>query len=63
LLGNIPPLDVLTNGTPDKVEEAARDCLHQHGGKAGIILSAGGGTSPGTPGENIHALIKAAAKC
>ncbi|AOQ22839.1 Uroporphyrinogen decarboxylase [Moorella thermoacetica] len=61
LLGNIPPLDVLTNGTPDMVAEAAVNCLNQHGNKAGIILSAGGGTSPGTPGRNIHALIKATA--
>ncbi|MGI6284585.1 uroporphyrinogen decarboxylase family protein [Neomoorella humiferrea] len=61
LLGNIPPLEVLTNGTPDMVVEAAKNCLQQYGMKRGLILSAGGGTSPGTPGENIRALIKAAA--
>ncbi|GFN24214.1 uroporphyrinogen decarboxylase family protein [Thermanaeromonas sp. C210] len=60
LLGNIPPLEVLTSGTPEDVEEAARNCLKKYGSKAGIILSAGGGTSPGTPGENIRALVKAA---
>lgn len=60
LLGNIPPLEVLTNGTPEMVGEAVKNCLQQHGSKAGIIISAGGGTSPGTPGENIRALIKEA---
>jgi len=57
LLGNVPPLEVLTQGTPDLVRAAARQCLASYGGNAGIILSAGGGTSPGTPKENIRALI------
>jgi uroporphyrinogen decarboxylase len=57
LLGNIPPLDVLTKGTPDLVREKARTCISEYGSKAGLILSAGGGTSPGTPGENIRALV------
>lgn len=59
LLGNIPPLDVLTKGTPEQVREAANKCIADHKSKAGLILSAGGGTSPGTPKENIHALISA----
>lgn len=61
LLGNVPPLEVLAQGTPDMVEEAAENCLKQHESRAGLILSIGGGTSPGTPGENIRALVKAAA--
>lgn len=60
LLGNVPPLDVLAQGTPGQVRQAVRDCLAQHPSRKGLILSAGGGTSPGTPGANIHALSAAA---
>lgn len=58
LLGNIPPLDVLAQGTPDSVKAAVRKCL-QSAGNCGIILSAGGGASPGTPKENLRAMIDA----
>lgn len=61
LLGNVPPRDVLALGTPDDVRRAACECLAQHPSRRKFILSAGGGTSPGTPGENIRALVEAAA--
>jgi uroporphyrinogen decarboxylase len=60
LLGNVPPLEVLAQGTPEQVRTAALDCLRQHPGRRGLILSAGGGTSPGTPAANIRALGEAA---
>jgi uroporphyrinogen-III decarboxylase len=59
LLGNVPPLEVLAQGTPEQVSQAVRDCLKQHPVRKGLILSAGGGTSPGTPGANIHAFSQA----
>jgi len=59
LLGNVAPLDLLVRGTPDQVEAAARACIAQAGDGRGFILSAGGGVSPGTPAENIDALIRA----
>lgn len=60
LLGNVPPLDVLAQGTPDQVRTAAVDCLRQHPARLGLILSAGGGTSPATPASNLEALVEAA---
>jgi uroporphyrinogen decarboxylase len=60
LLGNVPPLDVLARGTPQEVKASARECLRQHASPRGLILSAGGGLSPGTPAQNIHALVEAA---
>lgn len=57
LMGNVPPLDVLARGTVEDVIQSAVNCLKLHGNRKGIILSAGGGTSPGTPAENIRALI------
>ncbi len=59
LLGNVPPLDELVQGTPESVGAAARKCLENYGATEGLILSAGGGASPGTPKENIRAMIAA----
>ena len=59
LLGNVPPLEVLAKGNRDEVLASARECLNNHPGRKGLILSAGGGTSPGTPGENVRALVEA----
>ncbi len=59
LMGNVPPLDVMVRGTPEQVTAWAQACIDQTGGR-GLILSAGGGVSPGTPPEMIDALVKAA---
>jgi uroporphyrinogen-III decarboxylase len=60
LMGNVPPLDVGVRGTPQDVENAARACLAKAAAGGGMILSFGGGVSPGTPPENIDALVRAA---
>lgn len=55
LMGNVPPLSVMAQGTPAEVQTWARACIEKTGGR-GLILSAGGGVSPGTPAENVDAL-------
>lgn len=60
LMGNVPPLEVLARGAPEQVHAAVRDCLRRHPALRGLLLSAGGGTSPGTPGQNIRAMVEAA---
>jgi uroporphyrinogen-III decarboxylase len=60
LMGNVPPLDVGVRGTPDDVARSARECLDKAAAGGGLILSFGGGVSPGTPPENVDALIKTA---
>lgn len=60
LMGNVPPLDIGVRGTPDDVRQAARACLDKAAPGGGLILSFGGGVSPGTPSENIDALIASA---
>lgn len=62
LMGNVSPLDVLAQGTPEDVQASVVRCLQAHPGNKGLLLSAGGGTSPGTPGVNIEALMRAAAR-
>ncbi|NOZ72161.1 MAG: uroporphyrinogen decarboxylase [Chloroflexi bacterium] len=60
LMGNVAPLDLGVRGTPDEVEAAARVCLDKAAPGGGMILSFGGGISPGTKPENIDALLQAA---
>jgi uroporphyrinogen decarboxylase len=60
LMGNVPPLDVGVRGTPADVARWARECLDQAAPGGGMILSFGGGVSPGTPPENVDALLQAA---
>ena len=61
LMGNVNPLEVGVRGTPDEVKEATLDVLEggtEPDGK-GMILSVGGGTSPGMPRQNIVAMLEA----
>ena len=60
LMGNVAPRDVLARGTPDAVTAAARRCREENGDHPAFLLSAGGGVSPGTPAENLDALLEAA---
>lgn len=58
LMGNVNPLEIGVRGTPDEVRQATLEVLEKSGGE-GIVLSVGGGTSPGMPGENIRAMQSA----
>lgn len=58
LMGNLPPLDLGVRGTPEMVRTAATELLAKTKG-AGLILSVGGGVSPGMPRENMLALVEA----
>jgi len=64
LMGNVPPLDIGVRGTPVAAARWAHDCLthcsQAPGGLSGMILSFGGGVSPGALPENIDALLQAA---
>jgi uroporphyrinogen-III decarboxylase len=61
LMGNVNPLEVAVRGTPEEVREATLDVLEKSNGE-GIILSVGGGTSPGMPRENMNAMREALAE-
>lgn len=61
LMGNVPPLDLMVRGTPDQVETWARECVRKTGGH-NLILSAGGGVSPGTPAEMLDAVVRASSQ-
>jgi uroporphyrinogen decarboxylase len=59
LMGNVAPLDIGVRGTPEQVRDAALEVLRKSEG-VDIILSVGGGVSPGMPRDNILALVEAA---
>jgi uroporphyrinogen-III decarboxylase len=60
LMGNVPPLDAGVRGTAADVARWAGECLDRGAPGGGMILSFGGGVSPGTPGQNVDALLQAA---
>ena len=57
LVGNIPPRDVLAEGSPDQVSEATRALLGSLTDAGHVILSCGGGMPPGVSSANIQAFI------
>jgi MtaA/CmuA family methyltransferase len=56
LLGNIDPVRVLRNGTPETVMAAIAECHHQAGPH--YIVGAGCEIPRGTPRENVRALVE-----
>ena len=58
LMGNVNPLEVGVRGTVEEVYAATMDVLNKSEGER-IILSVGGGTSPGMPKQNINAMLSA----
>ncbi|MBN1478176.1 uroporphyrinogen decarboxylase, partial [Candidatus Sumerlaeota bacterium] len=59
LLGNIPPRDVMADGTPEEVRRAVRHAIDPLDDTRRLILSCGGGMPPGAPTENIEAFLDA----
>jgi len=58
LLGNIPPRDVLAEGTPDQVKQSVKNLLHLVPDKSRLILSCGGGMPPGVSTVNIESVLE-----
>jgi len=59
LLGNIPPRDVLANGSPEEVQKSVMEMMDSAGKETNVIWSCGGGMPPDVPTENILAFISA----
>lgn len=58
LLGNIPPRDVLANGTPDDVRNAVISLIQSLPDRSRVIVSCGGGMPPGVSSSNLQAFIE-----
>lgn len=61
LMGNLPPLDLLVRGTPEEVRDATRRQLERLTEVGPMLVSPGGGVSPGTPIENLQAMAEVVA--
>ena len=61
LLGNIPPRDVLAQGTPEDVAAGVKATLEPLSDRSRIILSCGGGMPPDVPTANIEAFVQSIA--
>ena len=59
LLGNVPPRDVLAEGTPEDVKRSVQEILSPLDDRSRLIVSCGGGMPPHAPTANIQALISA----
>ncbi len=53
MLGNIPPRDVLANGTNEEIENAVKDLISNLENSSRVIISCGGGMPPAVSTENI----------
>ena len=60
ILGNIPPRDVLAQGSPDSVRVAVRHLLEETKDRSRLILSCAGGVPPGVTTANLQAFLQAA---
>ena len=57
LLGNIPPRDVLQEGSEEDVRESVRQAIAGVEDRSRILLSCGGGIPQGVTTENLHAFL------
>lgn len=56
LIGNIDPVRVLQNGTPESIYAALGECHRQAGAR--YLVAAGCEVPRQTPAENLHALVR-----
>ncbi len=59
LMGNIPPVEILAQGTSDTVYDRALEALGQGAHQGRFLLSSGGGLAPETPIDNLVAMMMA----
>ncbi|HER08244.1 MAG TPA: uroporphyrinogen decarboxylase [Bacteroides sp.] len=62
MMGNIPPRDVLANGTGEEIEKAVKALIGGLKQKSRVIMSCGGGMPPDVTSEQIRAFTDAVAK-
>lgn len=55
-MGNLAPLQLLVRGTPDQVRQTTRRQLERLADVGPLLISPGGGVSPGTLIENLQAM-------
>jgi len=59
MLGNIPPRDVLANGTVEDVKHSVSTLIGSLDNHQKVLISCGGGMPPGVSTENLQAFVEA----
>ena len=59
IMGNIPPMQVVMNETPEMIYKVTHHYLNEAAGNKGLICSLGGGISAGTAVQNVEAMVQA----
>jgi len=60
LMGNVPPSEVLLQGSPEDVRSAVRSCVAKAADNPkGLVVASGCSLATETPFENIHAMLDA----
>ena len=62
MMGNIPPRDVLANGSPVEIETEVKNLLSNLKAGKRVLVSCGGGMPPGATTGNINQFIRAVNK-
>ena len=60
LMGNVDPITIMWNGTPEQIREESYKCIDAAGADGRFILSAGCEVPKDTPLQNIQAIVMAA---
>ena len=62
MMGNVDSIHTMLKGSVQDVEDEVREQIAKAGEGGGYILSTGSQLEPGTPAENVDALIRATRK-
>jgi uroporphyrinogen decarboxylase len=58
LMGNVPPSEIMLQGTPAQVREAVRTCVRKaHNNQKGLVVASGCSLPVETPFANIDAML------
>jgi uroporphyrinogen decarboxylase len=60
IAGNVDPVGILNQGTPEDVKRASRNCIEKASAGGGYVLMPGCDIPPSVPLENIQAFVQAA---
>lgn len=62
VMGNLDPVSVFKQGTPEMIQKAVKDLLHKTAGYKNFIISSGCDLPPHVPKENIDAFFEVVAE-
>lgn len=62
MMGNISPLETLTRGTPEQIDQNVNELITGLDDRKHVLFSCGGGMPPGVSSENIRQFVESVSK-